>query len=411
MNSLHYQKNKLFFDQLDLEELSKGITTPFYLYSENLIKQNIKEYISQSNDKTLFCYSVKANSNLSILELIASEGMGFDVVSMGELYRVIKAGCDTKKVVYSGVGKTRAEIRYALENNILCFNVESEGELFVINDEASAMGTTANISIRVNPDVAVESHPYISTGLKDNKFGITYKNALSLYIKASKLSSLNIIGIDFHIGSQITSIQPFIDSIKSIRSLVSDLKKENINITHIDVGGGLGISYEGEDIVRKADYIKEITDSLRDLNVNILFEPGRSVIGDCGLLVTQIQYIKESETKNFMIVDASMSELIRPPLYNAFHKITPILKRDKSHKKYDIVGPVCESADFLGKERSMNSEVYDLLVIEDVGAYGFVLASNYNTRPKPSEYIITNGTIREIRSADTLDQILTNELK
>ena len=411
MNSLHYQKNKLFFDQLDLEELSKGITTPFYLYSENLIKQNIKEYISQSNDKTLFCYSVKANSNLSILKLIASEGMGFDVVSMGELYRVIKAGCDTKKVVYSGVGKTRAEIRYALENNILCFNVESEGELFVINDEASAMGTTANISIRVNPDVAVESHPYISTGLKDNKFGITYKNALSLYIKASKLSSLNIIGIDFHIGSQITSIQPFIDSIKSIRSLVSDLKKENINITHIDVGGGLGISYEGEDIVRKADYIEEITDSLRDLNVNILFEPGRSVIGDCGLLVTQIQYIKESETKNFMIVDASMSELIRPPLYNAFHKITPILKRDKSHKKYDIVGPVCESADFLGKERSMNSEVYDLLVIEDVGAYGFVLSSNYNTRPKPSEYIITNGSIREIRSADTLDQILTNELK
>ena len=411
MNSLYYQKNKLFFDQLDLEELSKGITTPFYLYSENLIKQNIKEYISQSNDKTLFCYSVKANSNLSILKLIASEGMGFDVVSMGELYRVIKAGCDTKKVVYSGVGKTRAEIRYALENNILCFNVESEGELFVINDEASAMGTTANISIRVNPDVAVESHPYISTGLKDNKFGITYKNALSLYIKASKLSSLNIIGIDFHIGSQITSIQPFIDSIKSIRSLVSDLEKENINITHIDVGGGLGIPYEGEDIVRKADYIKEITDSLRDLNVNILFEPGRSVIGDCGLLVTQIQYIKESETKNFMIVDASMSELIRPPLYNAFHKITPILKRDKSHKKYDIVGPVCESADFLGKERSMNSEVYDLLVIEDVGAYGFVLASNYNTRPKPSEYIITNGSIREIRSADTLDQILTNELK
>ena len=411
MNSLHYQKNKLFFDELDLEELSKGITTPFYLYSENLIKQNIKEYISQSNDKTLFCYSVKANSNLSILKLIASEGMGFDVVSMGELYRVIKAGCDTKKVVYSGVGKTRAEIRYALENNILCFNVESEGELFVINDEASAMGTTANISIRVNPDVAVDSHPYISTGLKDNKFGVTYKNALSLYIKASKLSSLNIIGIDFHIGSQITSILPFIDSIKSIKSLVSDLKKENINITHIDVGGGLGISYEGEDIVRKADYIKEITDSLRDLNVNILFEPGRSVIGDCGLLVTQIQYIKESETKNFMIVDASMSELIRPPLYNAFHKITPILKRDKSHKKYDIVGPVCESADFLGKERSMNSEVYDLLVIEDVGAYGFVLSSNYNTRPKPSEYIITNGTIREIRSADTLDQILTNELK
>jgi|TARA_B100001564_G_scaffold343247_1_gene339636 diaminopimelate decarboxylase len=411
LDSLHYQKNKLFFDNLDLEELSKGITTPFYLYSENLIKQNIKEYISQPNDKILFCYSVKANSNLSILKLIASEGMGFDVVSKGELYRVIKAGGDTRKVVYSGVGKTRAEIRYALENNILCFNVESEGELFVINDEASAMGTTANISIRVNPDVAVESHPYISTGMKDNKFGITYKNALALYRKASKLNSLNIIGIDFHIGSQITSIRPYIDSIKSIRSLVNDLKKESITITHIDVGGGLGISYEGEDIVRKADYIREITDSLKDLNVNILFEPGRSVIGDCGLLVTQIQYIKESEFKNFMIIDASMSELIRPPLYNAFHKITPIIKRDNSYKTYDIVGPVCESADFLGKERSMNSEVYDLLVIEDVGAYGFVLSSNYNTRPKPAEYIIKNGSIEEIRTADTLDQILTNELK
>jgi diaminopimelate decarboxylase len=411
LNSLSYKKNKLFFDQLDLEELSKGVTTPFYLYSENLIKQNIKDYITQSNDKTLFCYSVKANSNLSILKLIASGGMGFDVVSKGELYRVIKAGGDTSKVVYSGVGKTRAEIRYALENNILCFNVESEGELFVINDEASNMDTTANISIRVNPDVAVESHPYISTGMKDNKFGITYKNALALYKKASKLSSLNIIGIDFHIGSQITSIQPYIDSIKSIRSLVSDLKKENITITHIDVGGGLGIPYEGEDIVGKADYIKEITDSLKDLNVNIIFEPGRSVVGDCGLLVTQIQYIKESETKNFMIIDASMSELIRPPLYNAFHKITPIIKRDKSYKIFDIVGPVCESADFLGKERSMNSEVYDLLVIEDVGAYGFVLSSNYNTRPKPAEYIIQNGCIEEIRSADTLDQILTNEIK
>ena len=246
--------------------------------------------------------------------------------------------------------------------------------------------------------------------MKDNKFGITYNNALALYIKASKLSSLNIIGIDFHIGSQITSIQPYLDSIKSVRSLVSDLKKENINISHIDVGGGLGISYEDEDIVSKGDYIKEITNSLKDLNLTILFEPGRSVIGDCGLLVTKLQYIKESETKNFMIVDASMSELLRPPLYDAFHKITPVIKRNTNYKTYDIVGPVCESADFLGKERLMNSEVDDFLVIEDVGAYGFVLSSNYNTRPKPAEYIITNGNIKEIRSADTLDQILENEL-
>ena len=410
MNSLEYQNDKLVFDQLSLLDISKDITTPFYLYSENLIKKNIKEYISHATGKTLFCYSVKANSNLSILKLIAAEGMGFDVVSKGELYRVIKSGADPKKVVYSGVGKTKSEIRYALENNILCFNVESEGELLVINEEASYLSVTANISIRVNPDVAIESHPYISTGMKDNKFGITYNNALALYIKASKLSSLNIIGIDFHIGSQITSIQPYLDSIKSVRSLVSELKKENINITHIDVGGGLGISYEDEDIVSKGDYIKEITNSLKDLNLTILFEPGRSVIGDCGLLVTKLQYIKESETKNFMIIDASMSELLRPPLYDAFHKITPVIKRNTNYKTYDIVGPVCESADFLGKERLMNSEVDDFLVIEDVGAYGFVLSSNYNTRPKPAEYIITNGNIKEIRSADTLDQILENEL-
>ena len=410
MNSLEYQNDKLVFDQLSLQDISEDITTPFYLYSENLIIKNIREYISHATGETLFCYSVKANSNLSILKLIAAEGMGFDVVSKGELYRVIKSGADPKKVVYSGVGKTKSEIRYALENNILCFNVESEGELLVINEEASYLSVTANISIRVNPDVAVESHPYISTGMKDNKFGITYNNALALYIKASKLSSLNIIGIDFHIGSQIASIQPYLDSIKSIRSLVSELKKEKISITHIDVGGGLGISYEDEDIVSKGDYIKQITNSLKDLNLTILFEPGRSVIGDCGLLVTKLQYIKESETKNFMIVDASMSELLRPPLYDAFHKITPVIKRDTNYKTYDIVGPVCESADFLGKDRLMNSEVDDYLVIEDVGAYGFVLSSNYNTRPKPAEYIITNGNIKEIRSADTLDQILENEL-
>ncbi len=410
MKSLEYQNNKLVFDQFILQDISKDITTPFYLYSEALIKKNIKEYISHATDATLFCYSVKANSNLSILKLIAAEGMGFDVVSKGELYRVIKSGADPKKVVYSGVGKTKTEIRYALENNILCFNVESEGELLAINEEASSLNVTANISIRVNPDVAVESHPYISTGMKDNKFGITYNNALALYIKASKLKSLKIIGIDFHIGSQITSIQPYLDSIKSIRSLIIDLKKENINITHVDVGGGLGISYEDENIVCKGDYIKEITNSLKDLNLTILFEPGRSVIGDCGLLVTKIQYIKESETKNFMIVDASMSELLRPPLYDAFHKITPVVKRDAKYKTYDIVGPVCESADFLGKERLMNSEVDDFLVIEDVGAYGFVLSSNYNTRPKPAEYIITNGNIKKIRSADTLEQILENEL-
>ena len=383
--------------------------TPFYLYSENLIKKNIAEYTLNANDRTLFCYSVKANSNMSILKLISSQGMGFDVVSKGELYRAIKAGSDASKIVYSGVGKTREEIRYALNCNILCFNVESESELVVINNEASLLNTQANISIRVNPDVSVETHPYISTGMKENKFGIPLDDALDIYKKASKLSNVKIIGIDFHIGSQITSIEPYIDSINSIKQLIESLKKENIIISHVDVGGGLGICYENETIINKSEYIKIVTDELSKLNLDIIFEPGRSIVGNCGLLLTQVQYIKKGQSKNFMIVDASMSELIRPPLYDAYHKISPVVKSNEEYSLYDVVGPVCESADFLGKDRELNSKETELLVIEDVGAYGSVLSSNYNTRPKPAEYIIRDGAIEEIRSYETLDQIISNE--
>ena len=409
MNSLEYINNKLIFDNLDLSESCKNFQTPFYIYSENLIKKNIQEYIANANDNALFCYSVKANSNLSILSIIASEGMGFDVVSKGELYRVIKAGADTKKIVYSGVGKTRDEIKYALANNILCFNIESESELIAVNEQAALMNCTAQISIRVNPDVSVKTHPYISTGMKDNKFGISYKEALGVYKKASKLSNINIIGIDFHIGSQITSIDPYIDSINSIKNLITALNKENIEISHIDVGGGLGINYENDITVEKSEYTKTIIDLLSDTGASIIFEPGRSIIGDCGLLITKIEYIKETSNKNFIIVDASMSELIRPPLYDAYHKITPLIKHEKECKLYDVVGPVCESADFLGKNRSLNPEESELLAVEDVGAYGFVLSSNYNSRPKPAEYIISEGEIKEIRSRDTFDQIISNE--
>ena len=409
MNSLEYINNKLAFDNLDLTESCNNIKTPFYLYSENLIRKNIQDYIASANDNTLFCYSVKANSNLSILKIIASEGMGFDVVSKGELYRALKAGADTKKIVYSGVGKTRDEIRYALANSILCFNVESKSELAAINDEAALMNTSASISIRVNPNVSVETHPYISTGMKENKFGISFDDALDVYKKANNLSNIDVIGIDFHIGSQITSIEPYIDSINSIKKLINSLKKENINISHIDVGGGLGIDYEKKNVLSKSEYTKSILDLLSEIDAKIIFEPGRSIVGDCGLLVTQVQYIKETDLKNFIIVDASMSELIRPALYDAYHKITPVIKNDKSCKLYDVVGPVCESADFLGKDRSMNCNESELLVIEDVGAYGFVLSSNYNTRPRPAEYIISDGLLKEIRSCDTLDQIISNE--
>jgi diaminopimelate decarboxylase len=407
---LKYNSDQLFFDGMDIDEISSNLETPYYLYSENLIKENINSYMKHATKQTLFCYSVKANSNLSILKLIASMGMGFDVVSKGELYRVMKVGADPKKIVYSGVGKRKDEIKFALECGILCFNVESEGELHVINEQASLMECVANVSIRVNPDVAVETHPYISTGMKENKFGIPYKDSLEIYLKASKLKSLNITGIDFHIGSQITTIEPYLDSLKSIKSLIAELEKKGVSIAHIDVGGGLGIKYQDENIINKDVFISTIVSELKDLNIMILFEPGRSIVGDCGILVSRVQYIKESDEKNFLILDASMSELIRPPLYNAHHNITAVRRTDVEKKNYDVVGPVCESADFLGKNRLMNINVSDLVVIEDVGAYGFVLSSNYNTRPKPAEYIISNGNINKIRSADTLDQILANEL-
>ena len=410
MKLLEYNSDQLFFDGMDIDEISSKLETPYYLYSENLIKENINSYMKFATKQTLFCYSVKANSNLSILKLIASMGMGFDVVSKGELYRAMKAGADPKKIVYSGVGKRKDEIKFALECGILCFNVESEGELHVINEQALLMECVANVSIRVNPDVAVETHPYISTGMKENKFGIPYKDALEIYLKASKLKSLNITGIDFHIGSQITTIEPYLDSLKSIKSLIAELEKKGVSIAHIDVGGGLGIKYQDENIINKDVFISTIVSELKDLNIMILFEPGRSIVGDCGILVSRVQYVKESDEKNFLILDASMSELIRPPLYNAHHNITAVRRTDVEKKNYDVVGPVCESADFLGKNRLMNINVSDLVVIEDVGAYGFVLSSNYNTRPKPAEYIISNGNINKIRSADTLDQILANEL-
>ena len=409
MKSLEYKNDNLFFDGIAIEDIAKNIKTPFYIYSEDSIKKNIKDYISDASQKTLFCYSVKANSNLSLLKLIASQGMGFDVVSKGELHRAIKAGANPKRIVYSGVGKTKEELAYALNNKILCFNVESEEELFAINSQASLMKLKADISIRINPDVKVKTHPYISTGMRENKFGIAYEDAFEIYKKAKQLDSINIVGIDFHIGSQIMSIEPYLDSISSVKKLIQKLDTIDIKLSHIDVGGGLGISYKGEKLVDKSEYVKTIIKSLSDLDLNIIFEPGRSIVGDCGILVSQVQYVKESSAKNFLIIDASMSELMRPPLYGAYHEITPTRKSEMPSKVYDVVGPVCESSDFIGKERKLNCKSGDLLVIQDVGAYGSVLSSNYNTRPRPAEYMISNSEIKLIRSSDTLDQIIENE--
>ena len=408
--TLKYVNENLTFDNVDVQELGQTIQTPYYLYSENIITTNVNDYIDSLEDvNSLVCYSVKANSNLSLLKLIASHGMGFDVVSKGELHRAIKAGANTKRIVYSGVGKTKEEIAYALNNKILCFNVESEEEMFAINSQASLMKLKADISIRINPDVKVKTHPFISTGMRENKFGIAYEDAFDIYKKAKTLESINIVGIDFHIGSQIMSIEPYMDSISSVKKLIKKLDSVDIKLSHIDVGGGLGISYKDEEHVDKSEYVKTIINSLSDLDLNIIFEPGRSIVGDCGVLVSQVQYVKESNAKNFLIIDASMSELIRPPLYGAYHEITPTRKGRSSSKVYDVVGPVCESSDFLGKERKLNCKSGDFVVIQDVGAYGSVLSSNYNTRPRPAEYIISNSDIKLIRSSDTLEQIIENE--
>ncbi len=411
LKSLNYKEKRLYFDDIDLYELSSTITTPFYIYSENIIRNNIHEYTTSASNDVTFCYSVKANSNLSILKLISSLGLGFDVVSGGELAKVLKAGGLPNKIVYSGVGKSPEEIQFALDKCILCFNVESSSELELINDIAKSKGMRANVSLRVNPDISVDTHPYISTGMKNSKFGIPYKDALNVYTKAKNLSNIDITGIDFHIGSQITSPKPYIESIDSIKKLICKLKENGINLEHIDVGGGIGIKYDNEQVISKPKYVQSIIKELEGLNLKIIFEPGRSIIGDAGILVTKVQYIKESEDKNFLVVDASMSELLRPPLYEAYHKITPIIQGDKEKKIFDVVGPVCESTDFLGLDRELAVKENDYLVIEDAGAYGFVLSSNYNSRPRPSEHLISKNKIILIRKRESIEQMLTNEIE
>ena len=407
-----YKDNILHFDKLNLLDVANTHQTPFYLYSENIIEDNFNSYLkSFGGNPHIICYSVKANSNLSILSYLAKLGSGFDIVSAGELSRVIYAGGDPQKTVFSGVGKTEEEIQYALDKDILCFNIESEDELVTINNIASKRNAKANISIRVNPDINVETHPYITTGMRDNKFGIEESEIISTYIKASKLKALNIIGIDFHIGSQILDTKPYVDSLKKIFNIIDHLRSIGIVLSHLDIGGGLGITYNEESAVSKKHFISEILKNITDKNLSLIIEPGRSIVGDAGLLITKVVNIKKTSTKNFAIMDAGMNDLMRPPLYDAFHTIKEIKNVTDEKIVFDVVGPICESADFIGKERKLFLKSGDFVAIENVGAYGFVLASNYNTRPKIDEYIISNSKVNKIRDRETINQILENELK
>ena len=407
-----YKDNILHFDKLNLLDVANTHQTPFYLYSENIIEDNFNSYLKSFGDNPhTICYSVKANSNLSILSYLAKLGSGFDIVSAGELSRVIYAGGDPQKTVFSGVGKTEEEIQYALDNDILCFNIESEDELVTINNIASKRNAKANISIRVNPDINVETHPYITTGMRDNKFGIEESEIISTYVKASKLKALNIIGIDFHIGSQILDTKPYVDSLKKIFNIIDHLRSIGIVLSHLDIGGGLGIAYNDESAVSKKHFISEVLKNITDKNLSLIIEPGRSIVGDAGLLITKVVNIKKTSTKNFAIMDAGMNDLMRPPLYDAFHTIKEIKNVMDKKIVFDVVGPICESADFIGKQRKLFLKSGDFVAIENVGAYGFVLASNYNTRPKIDEYIISNSKVNKIRDRETINQILENELK
>ena len=410
--TISYKDKTLHFDDQNILDIVTKLQTPFYIYSENVIKNNFNLYHeSFGSTQHTICYSVKANSNLSILSLLAGLGSGFDIVSAGELSRVIKAGGDPQKTVFSGVGKTQEEIRYALDANILCFNVESEDELYTINEIATDMNTKANISLRVNPAISVDTHPYITTGMKDNKFGIEQSQILPMYKKASKLAGINIIGIDFHIGSQIMDINPYIESLNKILEIIDQLDSQGIMLRHIDIGGGLGISYQNESTVSKDTFVTEIINAIGERKLSIIVEPGRSIVGESGLLVSKVTNIKKTPFKNFAVVDAGMNDLLRPPLYEAYHSIREVLLKSMEKSLYDVVGPICETADFLGKSRNLSIEKGDFLVVENVGAYGYSLSSNYNTRPKIDEYIISNSNINKIRDRETIEQILENELK
>ncbi|GAB2188463.1 diaminopimelate decarboxylase [Sessilibacter sp. MAH1] len=401
----------LFVDNLSVAELAKAYGTPLYIYSQTAITQAFNEFKNALGDfPSLTCYAVKANSNLSILKVLADLGSGFDIVSLGELERVLKAGGDPAKIVFSGVGKSVQEMKRALEVGVACFNVESEAELERLSDVAVGEGKTAKISLRVNPDVDAKTHPYISTGLKENKFGIEFNRAIDVYLKAKALPGIEIVGIDCHIGSQLTQATPFLDATDRILVLVEQLKNHGIVLKHIDLGGGLGVTYKDETPPAVADYLSPILAKLKDLKVSLMLEPGRAIVANAGILVTKVEYLKPTTEKNFAIVDAAMNDNIRPSLYQAWQEIRPVQSSDATPDTWDIVGPVCETGDFLAKGRTLAIAAGDYLAMFGAGAYCFSMSSNYNSRPRACELLVDGDTSRVIRQRESFDDIIRGEL-
>ena len=411
MDYFNYQQDELFAEDIAVQDIIYKYGSPCYIYSRATIERHWQAFDQAFGIHAhLICYAVKANSNIALLNVLARLGSGFDIVSLGELMRVIKAGGDPKKVVFSGIGKREDEILSALKLGIRCFNIEVSGELDRINQIAQQLNIIAPVSFRVNPDVDAKTHPYISTGLKENKFGIDINQALAEYRRAASMSNIKVVGIDCHIGSQLTETRPFLDALDKIVDLVKTLANEGIHLHHLDLGGGLGIRYNKETPPEPAEYIKEILERLGDTDFEILLEPGRAIVGNAGILVTQVEYLKPTEHKNFAIVDAAMNDLVRPSLYNAWQEIIPVsLNSNAIEKEWDIVGPICETGDFLGKQRLLKLSAGDCLAIRSSGAYGFTMSSNYNSRPKVAEIMVDGTQTHLIRERETIDQLWTGE--
>ncbi len=410
MDHFEYDNNQLFAEAVSLSDVAETYGTPAYVYSRATFERHWLAFDQAfGSHPHLVCYAVKANSNLAVLNVLAKLGSGFDIVSLGELERVLKAGGRASNIVFSGVGKKGDEIRRALEVNIRCFNVESEAELLLINEVAGSLDRIAPISIRVNPNVDAKTHPYISTGLKENKFGIAHERALSVYQQAKTMQNLSIQGIDCHIGSQLTEIEPFVEALKRVLELVDQLQDNGITLKHLDLGGGLGICYQNETPPQPAEQISALLAELNNRDIEILIEPGRAIAGNAGVLLTEVLYLKYSEVKNFAIIDAAMNDLMRPALYSAWQDIVALKPRSGNEQTYDLVGPVCETGDFLGKDRQLDLLTGDILAVKSAGAYGFSMSSNYNSRPRAIEIMVDGSNSYVIRQRETIDQLLQGE--
>lgn len=411
MSNFNYQNNQLFAEAVPLSQIAELFDTPCYVYSRRALEQAYLAYENAfSGHNALICYAVKANSNLAVLNVLARLGAGFDIVSGGELERVLVAGGSADKIIFSGVGKTEDELRRALEAGIHCFNIESEAELERLNTIALDMGKIAPISLRVNPDVDAQTHPYISTGLKENKFGINIDQAFEVYRHAYSLSGVEPVGIDCHIGSQLTSLSPFADALQRLLQLIAKLADVGITLQHLDLGGGLGVRYQNETPPTPADYAAAITPLMGDTDLKLIFEPGRSISANAGVLLTRVEYLKDNGDKKFAVVDAAMNDLIRPALYQSWMDIIPVSNTTQGESAlYDIVGPVCESSDFLGKDRELVLNDGDLLAVCSAGAYGFGMSSNYNTRNRCAEVMVDGNKAHLVRRRETYQDQLSLE--